>query len=257
MVSSLANTFLFAEPLQHYLEYSTKVLRDLIAANRQSGQTIVELVGSDANAAKVKEQLASLNPMVFSMAGHGNYTTTTLECTEMFMQVGLSNGNIELMKDRVVHTNSCECGRDLGPAIMKAGALGYVGSNESFWFYTGDAANATRAVRSPFLAEWQFEVSLLQGRTVGEAREDMRKKYEEELTYWIEGEGKNHPDASEIARIININKSISTFSGDVQTKPSTAGGATQLTSSFVAPAVIIVAVAGLAWLVFRKRRRKA
>jgi hypothetical protein len=68
-------------------------------------------------------------------------------------------------------------------------------------------------------------VSLLQGKTVGEAHDDQLKKYEEEITYWVEGEGKNNADASEIARILNINKSINTFAGLAGTKPSPAGGA--------------------------------
>jgi hypothetical protein len=219
---ALANTFLFVEPQQHYLEYSSKVLHDLIAKNKSGGQQIVELIGNDANAAKVKETLASLNPIVFSGCGHGNYQSFTVECTEMFMQVG--NQNVPLMKERVVHLNSCETGAELGPAIMNAGALAYLGSNESFWFYTGDPANTTRAVQSPFFCEWQFDVSLLQGRTVGDARTDMLKKYDEELAYWVEGDGKTHPDASEIARIININKAISTFAGEAGTKPSPVGG---------------------------------
>lgn len=76
-------------------------------------------------------------------------STFTVECTERFMQVG--DQNVPLMKDRVVHLNSCQTGSELGPAIMDAGALAYLGSNESFWFYVGDEANTTRAVRSPFL----------------------------------------------------------------------------------------------------------
>lgn len=222
MPAPLNNTFLFVEPMQHYLDYSSLVLHDLIAANKKSGQVITELIGTDANAAKVKETLKTFNPVVFSGCGHGNYETFTVECTELFMQVG--NENVNLMKERVVHLNSCETSGELGPAIMDAGALAYLGSNESFWFYTGDPANTSRAVQSPFLTEWQFDVSLLQGKTVGEARADQLKKYEDELTYWVEGDGKTHPDAAEIARIININKNISSFSGESGTKPSPAGG---------------------------------
>ena len=219
---ALANTFLFVEPMQHYLNYSSLVLHDLIAQNRSGGQQITELIGNDANASKVWEVLATMNPIVFSMCGHGNYTTTSVECTEILMKVG--DTNVAKMKDRVLHLNSCETGGQHGPTLMSAGALAFVGSNESFWFYTGDDPNTTRAVRSPFLAEWQFDVSLLQGKNVGQARADMLKKYDDELTYWVEGDGKTHPDASEIARIININKSISTYLGEPATQPSPSGG---------------------------------
>lgn len=246
---ALANTFLFVEPQQHYLEYSSKVLYDLIAKNKSAGQNITELIGNDANAANVKAALASMNPIVFAMCGHGNYTTTTVECTELLMQVG--DNVVPTMNGRIVHLNSCQTAATLGPAIVSAGAIAFVGSNESFWFYTGDAANSTRAVQSPFLAEWQFVVSLLQGKSVGDARAEQLKKYEEELSYWVEGDGKNHPDAGEIARIININKAISTFIGDTGQTPSPAGSAP---SAALPPSVVIpIAVAASAiviWYVF-------
>jgi len=251
-VSALANTFLFVEPRQHYLEYGTLVLHDLIAANRQAGQNITELIGTDANAAKVKETLLSLNPMVFTLTGHGNGSCTSVECTELLMCVG--DAAVQLMKNRVVHLNSCLTGQELGPAIMTAGALAYVGSNESFWFYVGDAANTTRAVQSPFLAEYQFDVSILRGKTVGEARADMLQKSEEELTYWVEGDGKMHADAGELARILSINKAISTFAGSPGTKPS------PIPTVLVAGNTpwILIGVGGLvAFLIIRELKRKS
>src|SRR5512136_2024789 len=110
----LANTFLFIEPQQHYLDYGSTVLHDIIAQNRQAGQTITELIGVEANAAKVWETITSLNPMVFGLIGHGNYTTTSVECTEKLMQVG--DSNVQKMKGRVVQLNSCQTGAQLGPA---------------------------------------------------------------------------------------------------------------------------------------------
>lgn len=250
MPNALANTFLFVEPQQHYLEYASKVLHDLIAKYRSGGQQITELIGTDANAANIKAKLSSLNPIVFTGCGHGNYTTYTVECTEMFMQVG--DATVPLMQGRVIHLNSCETAGQLGPELVKKGAVAYVGSNESFWFYTGDSAGATRAVQSPFLCEFQFDVSLLQGKTVSDARADMMKKYEEELTYWIEGEGRNHKDAGEIARIININKAISTFLGEGASVPSPsgtgAGGMMVLPPEVVVPAGLMGAVALFYWL---------
>lgn len=247
---ALANTFLFVEPDDNYLDYGSLVLSSLIAQNKNSAQTIIELKGKDANVANIKTQLASANPMVFTGIGHGSYTTYTVQAEEVFMQVG--NSNVALMNGKVVHLNSCQTGRDLGPAIMKAGALAYCGSNESFWFYVGDAPNATRAVQSPFLAEFEFDVALLKGKTVGDARADHLAKFDSELTYWVEGDGKNHADASELARIININKTISVFSGEAGTTPSPSGtggaGAMVLPPEVVVPVGVMGAVALFYWL---------
>lgn len=255
MPTPLSNTFLFVEPMKHYLDYSSTVIHQLIAENRSSGQVITELIGDLANAENVWATLASQNPIVFAMCGHGNYTTTTVECTQFLMKVG--DDNILKFKDRIVHLNSCQTGAELGPALVNTGgAEAYVGSNESFWFYVGDPPNSSRAVKSPFLAEWQFDVSLLKGKTVGEARADHLAKYEEELTYWVEGDGKNHPDAAELARIINLNKTISTFIGEGGVKPSPAGtGATVIESGFTLPALIVVGAFAAYYLWGRRKKR--
>lgn len=251
-VPALANTFLFIEPDDNYLDYGSSVLTSLVAANKNPAQTIVELKGKEANVANVKAQLASVNPMVVTGIGHGNYTTYTVQAQEVFLQVGKSN--VSLMSGKVVHLNSCQTGAQLGPAIMEAGALSYLGSNESFWFYVGDEPNATRATQSPFLAEYQFDVSLLQGKTVGDARAEQLAKFESELTYWVEGEGKNHKDAPELARIIGLNKSISTFAGESGTVPSpVGGGGAFLTAGFPILPVIILTGIVVGYYVFKKR----
>jgi len=132
---------------------------------------------------------------------------------------------LALMKERVVLLTSCLTAQQLGPALIDAGAVVYAGYKEEFWFYTGDVAGTTRAVQSPFLAEFQITASLLQGKTTGEAQADQLAKYDEEIAYWITGEGKNHPDAMELARILEINKSIRVFLGESTVSPSPQAGA--------------------------------
>ena len=164
-----------------------------------------------------------MNPIVFSMCGHGNYTTTSVECTKILMKVG--DTNVAKMKDRVLHLNSCETGGQLGPTLMSAGALAFVGSNESFWFYTGDV---TRTLHVQCAVHFSPSGSLMfrfcRGKMLVKPERTCCEKYDDELTYWVEGDGKTHPDASEIARIININKSISTYLGEPATQPSPSGG---------------------------------
>ena len=240
---ALANTFLFIEPDDNYLNYGSDVLTSLINANRGGGQNITEIKGASATPDNVKAQLASLNPIVFMGIGHGNYTTYTVKAEAILLQVG--NPSVALMNGRVVHLNSCETGAQLGPAIMSAGATAYMGSNESFWFYTGDAPNATRAVQSVFLAEYQFDVSLLQGKSVADARADQLKKYDDELTYWISGAGNAHPDASDIARMLQINKSISVLLGEGSTTPSPSGGGGGVGGLNLPPEVSVPATFGV------------
>lgn len=246
VLPALANTFLFIEPDDNYLNYGSEVLSSLVNQHKGTGQTVVEIKGASATPANVKAQLLSVNPMVFAGIGHGNYTTYTVQAQAVFLQVG--NENVALMQGRVVHLNSCETGAELGPAIKNAGATAFVGSNESFWFYVGDGPNATRATQSVFLAEYQFDVSLLQGKTVETAHAEQLAKFDSELNYWIEGDGRTHADASDIARMLNINKSINTYlangGGSVTPSPSgTGGGGLNLPPEVAVPATFVGAFA--------------
>lgn len=215
---ALINTFLFIEPLAHYLEYGSLVLKQIIQANRQAGQIITELVGDQASPEGVKAELQRLQPIVFCGIGHGNVNVYSVECTSVL--VTTDSPELALFKDKIVDLCSCLTAQQLGPAIMDAGAVAYAGYKEEFYFYIGDPAGTTRAVQSPFLAEFQFVASLLQGKPTGEARADQMKKHDEEIAYWTTGEGKDHADALELARILNINKSISVFLGETTITPS-------------------------------------
>ena len=225
---ALENTFLFVEPAQHYLQYGSVVLHDIISKNRRAGQTITELIADDANPDRVKQELNRTNPIVFCGLGHGNEKTFTVECTAKLFDT--SSSDLDLLTDKVCSLCSCLTAQFLGPAIIDAGAVAYTGYKTEFWFYIGGDPGANRAVQSPFLAEFAFVGSLLQGKTTGLAREDQLKKYDEEINYWISGDGKNDPDASELSRILEMNKSNSVFLGEggIWTSPPTiltAGGA--------------------------------
>ena len=215
---ALENTFLFIEPKLHYLEYGQVVMHEIVQTYRQLGQIITELIGDEANKEKIKQELQRLNPIFFFGLGHGNVDVYSVECTEVFMRVG--DSEVDLMKERVVVLNSCLTAQELGPAIIDAGAITYLGSKEEFWFFIGDAPGTTRAVRSPFLAEYQFDASILQGKSTGDARQDQMRKYDEEINYWTFGDGKDHANAMELSRILGINKNISTFLGEGTVVPS-------------------------------------
>lgn len=246
---ALANTFLFIEPNQHYLEYGSKVLHQIIEANRQSEQAIIELMGDDAKAEKIKQELALSNALFVGGIGHGSESQYTVECTTPFLHAE-NPEELALMKDRVVSLCSCLTATTLGPALIDAGAVAYTGYKTEFWFYIGDAAGASRAVQSPFLAEFQFVASILRGKSTGEARADQLAKYDEEIAYWTTGEGKNHADSSELAQILNLNKSISTFLGESSVSPAPQAGA--LEGVPISPAIpFAVAFASLGYIIYK------
>jgi len=215
---ALQNTFLFIEPQQHFLNYGSVVLHDIVSKNRRAGQIITELIGDDANPDRVKQELARMSPICFAGIGHGNSYTYTVECTAKLFDT--SSTDLNLLADKVCSLCSCLTAQQLGPAIIDAGAVAYTGYSQEFWFYTADEAGTTRAVQSPFLAEFQFVASLLNGKNTGDARTDQLARYDEEINFWTVGDGKDNADAMELSRILEINKGISVFLGQSGIAPS-------------------------------------
>jgi len=214
----LINTFLFVEPHAHYLNYGSLVLHDIVQANRQGGQIISELIADDANPERTKQELTTLQPILFCLLGHGNNNVVSVECTAVLFYA--DSPDLNLFKDKIVSLCSCLTANELGPAIMDVGAVAYTGYKEEFWFFIGDEPNTTHAVQSPFIAEFQFVASLLRGKTTGDAKTDQMSKYDEEITYWVSGGGKDDANSMELARILEMNKSNSIFLGQSGVTPS-------------------------------------
>jgi len=246
---ALMNTFLFVEPDDNYLNYASVPMHQMVEANKQSGQKITELMGADANPERIKQELSKLAPLIFVGAGHGNESIYTVQNLAPLLHAQNSD-ELVLMKERVLALTSCLTAVSLGPALIDAGAVAYLGYNQEFWFYTGDAAGSTRAVQSPFLAEFQFTASLLRGKNTGEARADQLAKYDEEIAYWTTGEGKNHPSASELANILQMNKGTSTFLGEATVSPSPQAGV--LAGMQINPIITFgVAAIPMAYLIYK------
>lgn len=242
---ALPNTFLFVEPQQHYLNYGSLVLHGIIQANKQGGQIITELIADDANPELTKQELAK-NPILFAGIGHGNTNVYSVECTAVLFYA--DSPDLNLFKDKIVSLCSCLTAVDLGPAIIDVGAVAYTGYKQEFWFFIGDDPNTTHAVQSPFVAEFQFVASLLRGKTTGDARTDQMAKYDQEINYWLSGDGKDHPSSMELTRILEMNKSNSVFLGESTVVPSPARP--MVVSASMLP--ILLPYLALSWLIYRE-----
>jgi hypothetical protein len=211
------NVFLAIEPTQHYIAYSSYVLREIISKYRKPWQRIIELKGTDANPDRIFHEIELNDPILVVSVGHGSEIATSCECTQVYLATTM---NIEKMSGRVIMLNSCFTAKGLGPALIQNGTKAYFGNSEEFLFYMGLPPGWGRAVKAPFLCEFQAVASLLEGKTTGEAQQDRLKRYDEEIAYWTEGGGKNLFEAPLIANILTIDKNMATFLGDENVKVS-------------------------------------
>jgi hypothetical protein len=238
------NSLLFIEPELHLLIYGSCVMRKVVAAHRRPEHSIVELAGWDASPNKIDAAIDSADPIFIFGVGHGAPHLYSVECKAIYMRV--CDARTAKMAGRVVHLNSCLTARQLGPDLINKGALTYYGSRDEFWLYVGDAPCSTRAVEAVFLAEYQVEASLMDGRTTGQAQEDRLKRYDEEIDYWTRGPGKDHPDAALIVRLLEIDKSIAVMLGRADVRVTSPAPKPVLTA-FPAPFIALPLALGLSW----------
>lgn len=206
-----ANTLLFVEPSQHYLEWSSCVVREIIQVHRKPWMEIVELRGYDAVPDKIDDALDRYDPFLFWGVGHGNVDVWSCECMQIYMAV--CDARTTRMRDRIVILNSCLTGVSLGPDLISKGALSYFGSTAEFWLYIGSPPCSDRASRAVFLCEHQSVASLMDGRTTSQAQQDRLRRYDEEIEYWTTGPGRGHPHAPIIVRLLEIDKSVAVMLG--------------------------------------------
>jgi hypothetical protein len=211
------NTVLAIEPTQHYIAYSSYVLREIISKYRKPWQRIIELKGTDANPDRISKEIELNDPILVVSCGHGSPECTSCECTRVYLCTTM---NVEKMSGRVIVLNSCFTAQLLGPALIQNGTRAYFGDSEEFLFYMGSLPGWGRATKAPFLCEFQAVASLLEGKTTGEAQRDRLERYDEEIAYWTEGSGKNSFEAPLIANILTIDKGMATFLGDENVRVS-------------------------------------
>ena len=114
------------EPVTRYAAaYQAQVL----GAARSAGLPTTDLHATNATLQNFENILRTQDPLLINISGHGqdNYMTG------QGGQPLLSPANANLMDGRVVYDLSCLSGRGLGPAVVNAGAISFLGYDENFW----------------------------------------------------------------------------------------------------------------------------
>lgn len=209
----IPNHILVVEPEQHYLNYATVVMRDVVDRNRYPNFVIRELRGRDANPESINAAIDEIDPALIVIIGHGAPDAIAVECNALYMAIG--DPNAERMRGRGLHFMSCETAKDLGPSlVMYNGALFYFGSRDLLWYYIGSPPGSDRASRTVWLAETTVFDDLCKGKLPSEAEEDRLGRYDSEIAYWTSGGGANHPYASVIRTMLQMDREIAAFEGD-------------------------------------------
>lgn len=206
-------------PRGNYLDWGACLLKKYFE-KYGSGIKYQILDGEEATAENVRDAIKRLDPIFIAGIGHGAACAYTVYDKELFLSIESTshkkcvvNKNLDLVRGRIWHLNSCLVGKELGRDMVEDyGALGFAGSVEEFLFYIGDPPCTTRASIATFMPEYEFTKQILLGRTTIQAHKARLKAYDQEIMYWM-GPGSINPFSDLIVRLLTLDKMIAVYYG--------------------------------------------
>ena len=229
-------------------------MRSVLNSLLWRGGTRKQLYGDDAVRSKFEEAVQSLDPSLFVGMGHGSENAFSGQYVEgMFggeYSVLLTIENADLMAGRVVCLCSCLTAKQLGPALIEKGAVAYAGYNQPFaWVVSTPETPWFDRHAEPFgRAVTKFPKTLVYGKTVGAAKEEALKVFEQEMERW---EKSDDPYAREVVKWLNFDMQAFTVLGSEETK----GLEPKVAAGLVATAAGVGAGA-IGYVIYRWRKKR-
>ena len=154
---------------------------------RKRSITVLDLHDDKATRENIESMIRKKNPSLIFFNGHGDERTIYGHKEEPLVEAGR---NESILRGSVTYAITCRSGKILGPRSVEKGAVAYIGYQEDFTFLYDKSLTATPLkdlTAGLFLGPAQQPVlSLIKGRTVGEAvertRDQFRKSIETALT---------------------------------------------------------------------------
>ena len=198
---------------------------------------VEDLEGDLATERGLREAIARSNFGCFLGCGHGSEVCFTGQFVGGGYEVMLvtpgkcgvtryesNRDNTELMRGRIVYLLSCLAGKRLGPALIAAGARAFIGYKDIFVFVVRSHPEcrpwppAMDPYATPFArVTLPIVLSLIRGRTVGEAYEASMNAYEREIERWVKSPD---PIAREIIKFLIWDRDATVLLGDSEARAS-------------------------------------
>lgn len=164
-----------------YLDSWSKLIIE--AVKKQKDTIIFELNKARANKQELTQLIQKEKPQLIIFNGHGDNKTIVGFDQKVLIRC---DDNEHLLKGKIVHSMSCDSGKELGPKCIKLGTLSYVGYEEKFELTHLNKQTDQDRLNDPvagFFLKPAFEVilALIEGATVEEAYKRSQKIYVENL----------------------------------------------------------------------------
>ncbi len=154
------------------------------AVKKQKDTVIFELKKEQANKKELTQLIQKEKPQLIIFNGHGDDRSITGFDHKVLIRC---DDNEHLLKEKIIHSMSCDSGKELGPKCIKLGTLSYIGYSEEFKLtHLNRQTNQERLDDevAGFFLRPAFEaiLALIEGATTGEACRRSRKMYAENLS---------------------------------------------------------------------------
>lgn len=171
-------------PTQYLSAWIEKIVE---LAKKQPDTKVLSLDKELANREHLSRIIENEKPQLIIFNGHGDSNCITGFGQEVLVQCG---DNEAILKNKIVHSLSCNSGEMLGPASIKIGTLAYIGYREKFKLtHLNQLTNQERlkdGVANFFLSPaFEAVIALIEGASAGEAYARSQKIYSENLRVLI------------------------------------------------------------------------
>jgi hypothetical protein len=152
------------------MDYLFWIGNEVVSYARMKNFNVHELKKDDAIRPKVEDELEGADPVFFFHASHGGDNVLTGQgMSDMICCPGTFScpkPNHEMLSDRVIYTLSCSSAKELGPAVIGANGISYIGYLPYLYISVDEGEDLDGA----FKDIWEGGAkALIDGKTTGEA----------------------------------------------------------------------------------------
>lgn len=167
-------------PIQ-YLDAWSELITE--AVKKQKDTMIFELKGEQASKQKLTEVIQKEKPQLVIFNGHGNDSSIAGFRQGVLIRCG---DNELLLRGKIIHSMSCNSGKELGPKCIQFGTLSYIGYSKEFKLTHLNKQTKEERLNDPvagFFLKPAFVaiLALIQGVTTEEAYKESQKIYKKNL----------------------------------------------------------------------------
>ncbi len=169
----------FDETTNYLYTWASKIITSL----KRSNFGVIDLKDKKANKKNIENAPIKKNPSLVIFSGHGSPTKICGHNNEVL----INHENKKHLKSKIVYSISCSSARELGKKVADENTS-FAGYEEEFIFLIDKNKACTPEkdeIAKPFMdCSNQFSISLLKGKTTGEAYEDTKRKYNGWICYF-------------------------------------------------------------------------